>query len=131
MKPSPRSRAASSNRARFEEAARLLGEGFTRYVEVVVAKAGAPQGTEIRLPRAAAGFRPVTGSEVRVLILRDQKDAVQTSVDLQSGLRAPLPKGQSVGTLVARIGDREIARTPLVTPAPVSRSFFWWLTPWR
>jgi D-alanyl-D-alanine carboxypeptidase (penicillin-binding protein 5/6) len=122
---------AFSDRARVAKAARLLGEGFTRYVEVVVAKAGAPQGTEIRLPRAATGFRPVTGSEVRVLILRDQKDAVQTSVDLQSGLRAPLPKGQSVGTLVARIGDREIARTTLVTPAPVSRTFFWWLTPWR
>jgi serine-type D-Ala-D-Ala carboxypeptidase (penicillin-binding protein 5/6) len=122
---------AATNRARFEEASRLLGEGFTRYVEVVVAKAGAPQGTEVRLPRATAGFRPVTGKEVRVLVLRDQKDAIQTSVDLQSGLRAPLPKGQSIGTLVARIGDREIARTPLVTPAEVSRSFFWWVMPWR
>jgi len=122
---------APTNKARFEEAARLLGEGFTRYVEVVVAKAGAPQGAEIRLPRAAAGFRPVTGSEVRVLVLRDQKDAIQTSVDVQSGLRAPLPKGEPVGTLVARIGDREITRAQVVTPVGISRSFFWWLTPWR
>lgn len=122
---------APTNRARFEEAARLLGEGFTRYVEVVVAKAGAPQGTEIRLPRATAAFRPVTASEVRVLVLRDQKDTIQTSVNVQSGLRAPLPKGQSVGMLVARIGDREIARTALVTPTEVSRAFFWWVTPWR
>ncbi len=122
---------APTNRARFEEAARLLGEGFTRYVEVVVTKAGAPQGAEIRLPRATAAFRPVAGSEIRVLVLRDQKDAIQTSVDIQSGLRAPLPKGQQVGTLVARIGDREIARTPVLTPAEVSRAFFWWLKPWR
>ena len=122
---------APTNRARFEEAARLLGEGFTRYVEVVVAKAGAPQGTEIRLPRASAAFRPVTKSEIRVLVLREQKDAIRTSVDIQTGLRAPLTRGESVGTLVARIGDREIARTPVVTPAEVSRAFFWWATPWR
>ncbi len=122
---------APTNRARFEEAARLLAEGFTRYVEVVVAKAGAPEGAEIRLPRAAAGFRPVTGTEVRVLVLRDQKDAIHTQVELQAGLRAPLPKGHAVGRLVARIGDREIARTPVVTPAAVSRGFFWWVTPWR
>ena len=122
---------APSNRARFEEASRLLGDGFTRYVEVVVAKAGTPQGTELRIPRANAAFRPVTKGDVRVLVLRDQKDAIRTSVDLDNGLRAPLTKGQTVGTLVARIGDREIARTSVVTPAAVSRSFYWWLTPWR
>lgn len=122
---------APTNRARFEEAARLLEEGFSRYVEVVVAKAGAPLQTEIHLPRANGAFRPVTGSDVRVLVLREQKDAIRTSVDVQAGLRAPLAKGQAVGTLVARIGDREIVRAPVVTPAGIPRAFFWWLTPWR
>ena len=98
---------------------------------MLVAKAAAPQGAEIRLPRASAAFRPVTKGEVRVLVLREQKDAIQTTVDIQAGLRAPLTKGQPVGTLIARIGDREIARTPVVTPVEVSRAFFWWLTPWR
>ncbi|HYL82280.1 MAG TPA: D-alanyl-D-alanine carboxypeptidase family protein, partial [Candidatus Acidoferrum sp.] len=50
---------APTNAARFDEAARLLGEGFTRYVEVSVAKAGAPLGAEIRLPRAKTAFRAV------------------------------------------------------------------------
>ena len=122
---------APSNRARFEEAARLLEESFSRYVEVVVAKAGAPLPTEVHLPRANGVFRPVTGSDVHVIVLREQKDALRTSVDVQAGLRAPLTKGQPVGRLIARVGDREIARTQVMTPADVPRAFFWWLTPWR
>jgi len=122
---------APTNRARFEEAARLLQEGFSRYVEVVVAKAGGPLQTEIHLPRANGAFRPVAGSDVRALVLREQKDAIRTSVDVQAGLRAPLAKGQAVGTLVARVGDREIVRASVVTPAEIPRAFFWWLTPWR
>ncbi len=122
---------AGSNRARFEEAARLLGEGFSRYVEVVVAKAGTPLPAEIHLPRANGAFRPVTGSDVRVFVLREEKDALRTSVDVREGLRAPLAKGAPVGTLVARVKDREIARVPVVAPATVPRAFFWWLRPWR
>ncbi|MFI5340844.1 MAG: D-alanyl-D-alanine carboxypeptidase family protein [Candidatus Methylomirabilales bacterium] len=122
---------APSNRGRFEEAARLLEEGFSRYVEMVVAKAGVPLQTQVHLPRATGAFRPVTGSDVRVFVLREQKDAIRTSVDIQAGLRAPLTKGQPVGTLVARVGDHEIARTSVVAPAEVPRTFFWWLTPWR
>ena len=122
---------APSNRGRFEEAARLLEEGFSRYIEVVVAKAGVPLQTEVHLRRATGAFRPVTGSDVRVFVLREQKDAIRTSLDIQAGLRAPLTRGQPAGTLVARIGDHEIARTPVVAPAEVPRALFWWLTPWR
>jgi serine-type D-Ala-D-Ala carboxypeptidase (penicillin-binding protein 5/6) len=122
---------ASTNRARFVEAARLLEEGFSRYIEVTVAKAGAPLGTDIHLPRANGAFRPVTGSDLRVLVLREEKDAVRTTVEVLPGLRAPLRKGEPVGTLIARVGEREIARSPVTAPADVSRTFFWWLTPWR
>ena len=122
---------APSNKDRFAEAARLLEEGFSRYVEVTVAKAGIPLQGEIRLPRASAAFHPVTTSDLKALVLREQKDAIRMNVDVQAGLRAPLDKGQQVGTLVVRMSDREIAHVPVVTPADVPRAFFWWLTPWR
>ena len=122
---------APTNAARFTEAARLLGEGFTRYVEVTVTKAGAPLGAEILLPRAKAGFRAVASSDLKLMLKREEKDAIQTSVDVKPGLKAPLGKGQPVGTLIVRVGDREIARSPVVTPTEVGRVFFWWLTPWR
>ena len=123
--------AAPTNKARFAEAARLLEEGFSRYVEVTVAKAGVPLSSEIRLPRATGAFRPVTGSDLRVFVKREERDAIRTAVDVQSGLRAPLGKGQPVGSLIVRVGEREIARAPMVAPADVPRAFFWWLTPWR
>jgi serine-type D-Ala-D-Ala carboxypeptidase (penicillin-binding protein 5/6) len=122
---------APTNAARFTEAARLLGEGFNRYVEVTVVKAGAPLGAEISLPRAKMAFRAVASSDLKLMVKREEREGIQTSVDVQSGLRAPLGKGQQVGSLTVRVGDRQIARAPVVTPAEVGRSFFWWLTPWR
>ncbi len=122
---------APTNRARFTEAARLLSEGFARYVEVTVAKAGSPVGDAVRLPRARSAFRPVVTTDVQVYVKREESDAVKAAVQMASGLRAPMHKGQPVGTLVVRLGDRELSRVPVVTPAPVPRAFFWWVTPWR
>jgi D-alanyl-D-alanine carboxypeptidase (penicillin-binding protein 5/6) len=122
---------APTNQARFTEAARLLGEGFTRFVEVSVVKAGATVGSEVRITRAKAPFRTLAADDIRILVKREEKDAVKSSVEIQSDLKAPLAKGQAVGALVVRIGDREIARTALVTAGEVQRKAFWWLTPWK
>jgi D-alanyl-D-alanine carboxypeptidase (penicillin-binding protein 5/6) len=122
---------APSNAARFDEAARLLGEGFARYVEVVVAKAEAPLGGEVRLPRAAFAFRPITLTELRVVVKREERDHLATSVEIAPGARAPLKRGDAVGSVVVRAGTREVLRAPVVAPAAISRSAFWWLTPWK
>jgi len=122
---------APTNKARFVEAARLLGEGFTRYVEVSVIKAGAPVGTELRIPRAKGPFRPLAANDIHVQVKREEKDAIKTTLEIQPDLRAPLAKGQTVGTLIVRIGEREVARTPVVTAGDVVRTSFWWLTPWK
>lgn len=122
---------APTNKARFADAARLLGEGFTRFVEVSVIKAGAQVATDLRIPRAKAAFRPLAADDVRVVVKRDEKDAIKTNLELLPDLRAPLTKGQTVGNLIVRVGDREIARTPVVTAGNVPRASFWWLTPWK
>jgi D-alanyl-D-alanine carboxypeptidase (penicillin-binding protein 5/6) len=122
---------APTNKARFAEAARLLGEGFTRFVEVSVVKAGAQIPTDLRIPRAKAPFRALAANDVQVLVKREEKDAIKTSLDVLPDLRAPLAKGQTVGTLIVRVGDREVARTPAVTAGEVARTTFWWLTFWK
>ncbi|MFB3817066.1 MAG: D-alanyl-D-alanine carboxypeptidase family protein [Candidatus Methylomirabilales bacterium] len=122
---------APSNAARFSEAARRLEEGFARYVKVTVAKAGAPVGDPVWIGRARTDFRPVPGGEVAVLVKREEREALKSSVELQPDLRAPLPQGHRVGTLVVRAGEKEVARVPVVTPAPIARKTFWWLTPWK
>lgn len=122
---------APTNQARFTEAARLLGEGFNRFTEVSVVKAGAPVGTEVRIARAKGPFRPLAANDVQILIKREEKDALKTSVEIQPNLAAPLAKGQVVGALIVRVGEREVARTPVVTAGEVARKAFWWLTPWK
>jgi D-alanyl-D-alanine carboxypeptidase (penicillin-binding protein 5/6) len=122
---------APTNKARFAEAARVLGEGFTRFVEVSVIKAGTQVPTDLRIPRAKAPFRGLAANDVQVLVKREEKDAIKTNFDVQPDLRAPLVKGHTVGTLIVRVGDREVARTPVVTAGEVPRSTFWWLTPWK
>jgi len=122
---------APTNAARFLEAARHLEDGFAKYIKVTVVKGGTPAGTAILLPRARAAFQPITQGPVELLVKREDRDGIQTSVELQPGLRAPLAKGQQVGTLVVRAAGRELARVPVVTPGEVQRSTFWWVTPWR
>ena len=122
---------APTNAARFTEATRLLSEGFARYVDVTVVKAGASLGPDIRLPRAKAPFRAIATADLKVSVKREDRDAIQTGMELQPGLRAPLAKGQPVGTLIARVKDREVGRAVAVAPHDIVRSLFWWLTPWR
>jgi D-alanyl-D-alanine carboxypeptidase (penicillin-binding protein 5/6) len=122
---------AESNKARFADAARRLEEAFARYVPFTVVKAGTPVGDALRIPRARAEFRPVTTKDIALLVKREEREAVKTTVQLAEGLRAPLAAGQTVGTLVVRSGDRQLAQAALVAPGPVDRSAFWWLTPWK
>jgi D-alanyl-D-alanine carboxypeptidase (penicillin-binding protein 5/6) len=122
---------APSNAARFSDAARRLEEGFARYIKITAVKAGAPVGEAVRISRAKADFRPVASGDVTLLVKREDKDRLQTTVELTGDLRAPLAKGQPVGSLVVRAGERQVAKVPVVTSAAVERSFFWWLTPWK
>ena len=122
---------APTNKDRFAQAARLLEEAFAQYVEVTVVKGNTPLSPEVRLPRAGGPFKPMVSQDVRLLVKRAERDAIKTSVEITPGLRAPVKRGAPVGNLVARVGDREVARAPLVAPIDVGRSLFWWLTPWK
>jgi D-alanyl-D-alanine carboxypeptidase (penicillin-binding protein 5/6) len=122
---------AVSNKERFAEAARLLEEAFAQYVEVTLAKANTPLAPEVRLPRASGPFKPVVGQDVRLLVKRTDRDGLKTAVEITPGLRAPVKRGEPVGHLVARVGNRELTRVPVVAPADIARALFWWLTPWK
>ena len=108
-----------------------MGEGFSRYVEVAVVKAEAPVGTEIRPPRAAFAFRPITAKEIRVVVKREEREQIATAVEIAPDVRAPLKRGDAIGSLVVRVGGREMLRAPVIAPAPIPRSTFWRLTPWK
>lgn len=122
---------APTNDARFQEAARLLGEGFNRYIGITVIKGGTVVDTDVKIPRAVRAFRPMAAQDVQLMVKREDKDNIKTAVEIQPNLRAPLPKGHAVGAYIVRNGDKEVGRTPLVTAGEVPRTAFWWLTFWK
>ena len=60
-----------------------------------VVKAGAPVGSGAPdLPEPRRPFRALAANDVQLLVKREEKDAIKTSVEIQPDLDAPLPKGQ-------------------------------------
>jgi D-alanyl-D-alanine carboxypeptidase (penicillin-binding protein 5/6) len=105
-------------------AARLLGEGFNRFTEVSVIKAGAPVGSDLRIARAKGPFRPLAKNDIQVLVKREEKDALKTSLEIQPDLKAPLTKGQVVGALIVS-GGAGSGANPGRDAWEVARKTFW------
>jgi D-alanyl-D-alanine carboxypeptidase (penicillin-binding protein 5/6) len=106
---------------RESEAKKLLDWGFRNFQQVtafgdgeVVAEASVYGGEKGRVPLKAKG-------PVRVLVARDNKDALKARVIYQGPLMAPVEEGLDVGTLRIWSGDRLIQETPLYTAAAVER----------
>jgi D-alanyl-D-alanine carboxypeptidase (penicillin-binding protein 5/6) len=78
------------------------------------------------------GFREgEAAQDVTLMLKREDKETLKTTVALQPNLRAPLHKGQQVGVMIAKVGDKEVGRSPLVAPGEVPRTAFWWMTFWK
>ena len=52
--------------------------------------------------------------DVSVLVTRGQGNNLKADFQLESELKAPLAKGQRVGTVYLKQGDKEIKQVPLV-----------------
>jgi D-alanyl-D-alanine carboxypeptidase (penicillin-binding protein 5/6) len=103
------------------EAKKLLDWGFRNFQQVtafnegeVVAEASVYGGERGRVPLKANG-------PIRILIARDNKDALKARVVYQGPLMAPVEEGAEIGSLKIWSGDRLIQETPLFTAAAVRR----------
>lgn len=114
---------AATNKARFDEAARLLGEGFARFVPVLVARAGAPIGPEVRVRKGERKtVRVAASADVTVLVKKEDRDLVKPQFDVPNPLTAPVAKGQQVGTVTVKVRDRALAQAPLVAVEAVPKA---------
>jgi D-alanyl-D-alanine carboxypeptidase (penicillin-binding protein 5/6) len=110
-----------SENDRETEAKNLLDWGFRNFQQVTaftegeqVAEASVYGGERGRVPLKAKGA-------IRILIARDNKDALKARVVYQGPLMAPIDEGAEVGSLKIWSGDRLIQETPLFTAATVRR----------
>jgi D-alanyl-D-alanine carboxypeptidase (penicillin-binding protein 5/6) len=103
------------------EAKKLLDWGFRNFQQVtafnegeVVAEASVYGGERGRVPLKASGA-------IRILVARDNKDALKARVVYQGPVMAPVAEGAEIGSLKIWSGDRLIQETPLYTAEAVGR----------
>ncbi|ENY73227.1 serine hydrolase [Aeromonas diversa] len=104
----------ASERVRAEESKKLLTYGFRFFQTLTPYKAG----TELVTQKIWMGDKSTVklgvDKDVAVIITRGQSDKLKADFQLDTELKAPLAKGQRVGTVFLKMGDKEITQAPLV-----------------
>ena len=105
---------ATSEASRAAESKKLLTYGFRFFQSATPYKAG----TELVSQKIWMGDKPEVklgvDQDVSVLVTRGQASNLKADFQLDSELKAPLAKGQRVGTVFLKQGDKEIKHVPLV-----------------
>jgi len=110
----------SSAQARADESRSLLGWGFSSFEKVTPIQPN----TVVTLAKVSFGkadtVAAVLGAPWLLTVPRGLQ--VQTSVELNAGLEAPLTKGAVIGKVIAMSNGKAIGETPLVAQADVDRA---------
>jgi D-alanyl-D-alanine carboxypeptidase (penicillin-binding protein 5/6) len=110
----------------FDQAARLLSKGFSEYRAIEPVKAGQAIGAEISVAGGTEkGFQGEAAEGFRTVLSRAEAQKVQVEVKVPAQVSAPIEKGQKVGEIVARQGDQELARIPVIAPRAIEATSFW------
>ena len=108
-----------TSKDRFAACKALLDYGFANFTLVtpeLPAKAAVP----VRLG-AADTVAAEPSEDPRLLVEKELRGSVTTEVTLEPELTAPVSRGQRLGTLTVRAGDRVLAQVPLVAAEAVER----------
>nr|WP_245824518.1 D-alanyl-D-alanine carboxypeptidase family protein [Pseudoruegeria aquimaris] len=113
-----------SERARAEEAERVVSWAFRQFVEKTVAKAG----TQVATAKVWMGDSETVGlvpaEDARLLVPALSQGDLNATVEHKTPIEAPIAKGQEIGTLVVPLEGMPDARIPLVADRDVARGGF-------
>ena len=108
-----------TSQERFNACKGLLDQGFAGYAVVEPGLQG-PVTVPVTLGKSGE-VSAVPGAESPLLLDKALKNSVTTEITLDESVAAPVSKGQRLGTMSVRAGDRELARIPLVAETAVER----------
>ncbi len=115
---------APSMQGRADQSRALLNWGFTHFETVPVYAAG----TKLADPQVWFGkadtVKVGVQNEVAFTLPRGDSDKVQSALQLDPTLKAPLAVGQSVGKLVLTMDGKVMAEQPVVALEPVEEANF-------
>ena len=107
---------------RFNACKAMLDYGFANFALVT---ADTEQKMEVPVKLGKEDFVLLEpGAEPKMLIDKAQKSTVTTQVTLEESVTAPVSRGQRLGTLTVKAGDKILAQVPLVAKTGVERLSF-------
>jgi D-alanyl-D-alanine carboxypeptidase (penicillin-binding protein 5/6) len=114
----------------FEEAAKLLDQGFARYQKVEPVKTGEEVGPSISVANGSEPyFRGLAADGIHLVLPRTEARDLAVEVRVPGQLAAPVARGQVVGQVVLHRGGEEIARSNVVAPRDIE-AVSWWSRFW-
>ena len=115
---------APTSTQRFESAKTLLNYGFAAYA---LAEAQPPQPlTPIPVELGDAPFvTPKLEGDPTILASKEKVNAMETTVELEESLCAPVEAGQQVGRLIVTSNGEVLSELPLVAEETVERLTYW------
>jgi D-alanyl-D-alanine carboxypeptidase (penicillin-binding protein 5/6) len=117
---------APDKRDCFNQAARLLTQGFAAYQAFVAVKQGDTVASDVAVKGGRPRFvRVVAGGDVRVLARRGEKRTFSLELDLVPNVAAPLGANARVGEVIVKEGETIVGRVPALTADPVEKSSLW------
>ena len=108
-----------TSKDRFAACKALLDYGFANFA-LVTPELPAEAAVPVRLG-AADTVAAEPSEDPRLLVEKELRGSVTTEVTLEPELTAPVSRGQRLGTLTVRAGDRVLAQVPLVAADAVER----------
>ena len=108
-----------TSKDRFAACKALLDYGFANFA-LVTPELPAEAAVPVRLG-AADTVAAEPSEDPRLLVEKELRGSVTTEVTLEPELTAPVSRGQRLGTLTVRAGDRVLAQVPLVAAEAVER----------
>jgi D-alanyl-D-alanine carboxypeptidase (penicillin-binding protein 5/6) len=116
-------RSSRGQQSSFALAGRLMDEVFRSWSTVVPLKAGDAAGDVPVEGGEARSVAAVAGGDAAVLVPRGESTVQWT---LEPGrVRAPVARGDTVGSIVVRQGEAEVARVPALAATAVARRPWW------
>lgn len=112
---------APTERARFDEASRLLTLGFNLYRKVEAVKAGRPAGKTVTVRSSVEGkVEPVAAHDVVLILDRAEVKKLVETVNVSEAVTAPVEKGQRLGEIIWTVDGAVKGSTPLIATKRVN-----------
>ncbi|MBQ5865508.1 MAG: D-alanyl-D-alanine carboxypeptidase [Oscillospiraceae bacterium] len=108
-----------TSQKRFAACKSMLDYGFANFALI---EPELPEVSSVSVKLGIAdSVNAVPASDGKMLIDKSQKASVSTEVQLEEEVTAPVSKGQRLGTMTVKAGDRILAEIPMVAEAGVEK----------